>query len=627
MRARLVLLYPPMEESMFLKLVKNNTYQIGTDAIILIVLATLALLFLIGMILSFCLSFKKDKVHKESLDQPSSSILIFRVNMESKRVIYFSKATLNPPAEITLDEFYAKFKDSDRGAIMSWIDEFISEKGTHEYLQTSYLSMMSKNPKKPLYIPAFLRCTSYDKDKHYLHLETYLLGYYAESMKKSGGIVFSNSDEFNESIRMNGHQSGCTFCFSMTPITSKGGILTEAQMKDKITPEAITKFRSVVSSYCVGNQKLIKQSPNELVIANFDMIDSSQAISFALQVANDCKDSLSSIKRRRVAYEVRVGIVFNKDLEDRPEDILEAARQLSKKANETQTLLSFFKRGEDDAIHANDLSQQQFRDEVGKIIYDGRLSFAYRPVYNSDSGRIIGYLGRSTPRESAFNDIDELKNYAFRSDQANNLFAAIAKGMIPKFVNERTGVTFKLFYPMRVKELDFAENFFGSYKYTKKMASKDASDRDNTAQLCLLFKEYEISKEITPDKMEGFVKDITRLKNRGFQIAFLLSGHNLLLSDLYYSLCDYFFVDFSFSGSAGNMNQKVRSELHALVERILKFKKPIIANSLMSWPSLELVIRSGIPIFSSDIFAGYDPMIKPINEKALKRLQDMKGKD
>jgi hypothetical protein len=57
-----------------------------------------------------------------------------------------------------------------------------------------------------------------------------------------------------------------------------------------------------------------------------------------------------------------------------------------------------------------------------------------------------------------------------------------------------------------------------------------------------------------------------------------------------YEKCDAFFVDFGESSEEGGLDTKIRVELHALVEKLLHYNKPIIANSLMSWNALELVV-------------------------------------
>jgi hypothetical protein len=120
------------------------------------------------------------------------------------------------------------------------------------------------------------------------------------------------------------------------------------------------------------------------------------------------------------------------------------------------------------------------------------------------------------------------------------------------------------------------------------------------------------------------VETLNEIHESGFEIAVLLSGKTLLLDNKIYEKCDDFFVDFAETSEESNIDTKVRVELHALVEKLLHYNKPIVANSLMSWTSLELVVSSGISYVSSDVFAPYDAMFRPLNEKNLDRMKAMK---
>jgi hypothetical protein len=75
------------------------------------------------------------------------------------------------------------------------------------------------------------------------------------------------------------------------------------------------------------------------------------------------------------------------------------------------------------------------------------------------------------------------------------------------------------------------------------------------------------------------------------------------------------------------MDTKIRVELHALVEKLLHYNKPIIANSLMSWNAIELVVSSGISYVSSDVFAPYDAMFRPLNDRESRSHESDEGKE
>jgi hypothetical protein len=73
------------------------------------------------------------------------------------------------------------------------------------------------------------------------------------------------------------------------------------------------------------------------------------------------------------------------------------------------------------------------------------------------------------------------------------------------------------------------------------------------------------------------------------------------------------------------MDTRIRSELHALVEKLLKYNKPIIASDIDGWNAIELLVRSGLNYISSESFAPYNQMIVPLPPKNVRKVQDMKG--
>ena len=78
----------------------------------------------------------------------------------------------------------------------------------------------------------------------------------------------------------------------------------------------------------------------------------------------------------------------------------------------------------------------------------------------------------------------------------------------------------------------------------------------------------------------------------------------------------------NFAGSAKNMDALVRSQMHVLVERLLKYEKPIVANEVEGWPSLELLVRSGLLYISAECFAPYSEMIQPVSPKSIKKVDE-----
>lgn len=555
---------------------------------------------LIALIIGLVLSRKNDGIFDKELGYESSTVRIFRLDTNHNSVRFFNTSGMRNVKNVTMDDFYHSFSAKDEARVKTWIDALLSGKSKSQYLQTDVSFHKEKRTS-----PSFLKVSKIDRASGIIHLESYLLQYGAE-MRLPHGRSFSTESEFGEAIKANGTTTGLTFCFTLMPKKAVEEGLTTEEFKDSVPPDVSSRFKSALLPYVKGNQKLIQGSDNELIVANFDMLDSSQAISFALQAVDGInKALLASKKKRETVYEVRAGIVTNKDLLGDSDAILAESRRAATTAYETSSALSFYRKGSRD-YSANDVVN--YRSEVERIIYEKKISYSYRPVFSVDKKRVFGYLSRAVPVNTSFSSIDELKNYAIRAQDEKNLFAAVAKNVVPPFVNERELKSQKLFYPVRVGEIPLILPLFNRLK--------DAKD----ANLVFLFREDDILSSVESTPLENLIAGFKAIKGASFSVGVIIGGKTLALDQSIYSLCDFFFVDFSTGQNDADMDTKIRSQLHALVEKLLKYKVPIVASSLLSWTALELVVGSGISYISSDVFAPYDPMPKPAGEKNMAKV-------
>lgn len=559
--------------------------------------------FIALLIVSFFIERKNDQKFDSEMHYASSTVRVFKIDGPKNTVLFFNLSDMRHPRKVAIDEFYSRFPLRDQKRVKEWISAILDGKETSAYLQTD-VSFHRLNRDAP----SFLRIAKSDPTKGIIHLESYLLQY-TELFRPTNTKNLSTEGDFSEFLKANGTATGMTFCFTLLPKILNGQTGSEVQFKQSMPKGLSLTFKSALLPYIQGNQKLIQASDNEFVVANFDMSDSTQAISFALRAVTGANLALaSSRKRSDPEYEVRVGIVSNKDLLGDSDAILTEARKAASTAFETSNSLSFYRKGSED-YSPNDILT--FKSEVERIIYEKKISYSYRPVYCVSKKRIYGYLGRATPINCSFSSIDELRNYAVRAKDDKNLFSAIAKNLIPRFVSEREVNSQKLFYPVRVSEMSGLAPFFSHYK-----PAKDAN-------LIAVFEDSDLMTSVEPLGLDAILASIKDIHDAGFLVTVTLSGKALLLDPSILEVMDGFFVDFSSPDDESNMDTKIRSQLHALVEKLLKYHKPIIANSLMSWNAIELVVGSGIDYVSSDTFCPYGEMLIPITEKNEARLLAM----
>ena len=67
-------------------------------------------------------------------------------------------------------------------------------------------------------------------------------------------------------------------------------------------------------------------------------------------------------------------------------------------------------------------------------------------------------------------------------------------------------------------------------------------------------------------------------------------------------------------------NNRIRLSIHSLIESLLKYHRPIIATDLEGWQAIELIIKSGVNIVSSEIISSSNDMLLPIEKKKIDKL-------
>ena len=95
----------------------------------------------------------------------------------------------------------------------------------------------------------------------------------------------------------------------------------------------------------------------------------------------------------------------------------------------------------------------------------------------------------------------------------------------------------------------------------------------------------------------------------------------LLDPSVYYNF-DYFVAGSMMIGEI-KKNNRVRLSIHSLIESLLKYHRPIIATDLEGWQSIELIIKSGVSIVSSETISSSNDMLLPLDRKKIEKLMTM----
>ena len=561
------------------------------------VVGFLALAVLVTFIWNI-LIYRRERKYNHTLGMAHCVFEVLKLNYRENSCLRFYLSDIKEKKEGTFDLACAGLLPLQQELLKKWLKAIKEGKEVNPYLQSRCYLDESKKP-----IACFFRLVHHDPEKGLIHLEKILI---REKLgKKSHRLTLSSTEELAMAIKANGYERGALLLFQLN--TRRRERDSSGRIINQISSGLGSRFRDLLYPFATGNQKMVQYGDGQLAIANFDLLDRTQALDFALQVINTVNKSLP--KKRNSEYssfEITCGIVLFADLLGESTTILSMGARLADLAFNNKEVVMFFDRDKE-GLNESDLASG--KGDVARIISERKIEFLFQPIYDLIKRRILGYYCQFVPRGTPYNSIEELKSYANRVQQGKTLFSYLAKETVAIFENQRQYQYQCLFLPIMACELDCAIKVFSRAQFAKKVG------------LVLVFKESDLYSESAKSSGEALVTAIKKLKGYGLHIGLLAEGQSLLLDDSFHSLADYFFTDFSITeGGSAKVDMKIRSRLHALVEKLLRYKKPIVASQVGTWNTLELLYRSGLAYVSGTPIGGFEPMVKPIQDKVHKRI-------
>lgn len=560
----------------------------------LIVLIFFGLLF---VVISYLVANKRDARYEKTLEDQRTSVRVFVIDVPNDNVRFFNVTDMRHVRSMSLGDFYRNFPLDEQTKVIKWINAIADPKTeTPTYLETNVLIHGAKRQ----YF-SMLQVDHVDYKTGKIHLESYLLKY-MRADKGSGSHGLTSAKELYAAITSAPKTRGMSFCFRFN--------FQKLSDKDKeMDPLTFNQFKNVFFPYLTPKRFLVEASRNELIFTDLRLNQRAQGLYLAHMILNDISRYLS-LNSMSSSIGVWVGAVEHENFPGDGDTIVQQARKTAQIAMEDNDLIGWYEKGRQTETLMNDVS---YRTEVERIISDKKLNYYFRPIFSVDKLKTIGYLAKAAPVDTYFDSIDELKDYAVRTQDDKDLFATIAKNVVPLFVNEKQAPTESLFYPARMDERGYMLTTFSRLGKVK------------DAHIVFMFGETDVKSHIDINDPDALLADMRLIKAKGYEVALLLSESDLLLPSNLYTAFDYFIVSFGFAGSATGLDTRIRSELHALVEKLLKYNKPIIASDIDGWNAIELLVRSGLNYISSEAFAPYTQMIVPLAPKNIRKIQDMKG--
>ena len=95
-----------------------------------------------------------------------------------------------------------------------------------------------------------------------------------------------------------------------------------------------------------------------------------------------------------------------------------------------------------------------------------------------------------------------------------------------------------------------------------------------------------------------------------------------MLDPSVYTNFDFFVAGAAMMGEIKRDN-RVRLSIHTLIESLMKYDQPIIATDLEGMQAVELIIKSGVSIVSSEAISPSNDMLLPVEKKKIVKLHGM----
>ena len=570
----------------------------NTPFIIFVILISIALGFLTFLVVSFVLSSGRDYKYIERMKAESTTLRIFIIDVKKNSVVYFNRSDLRNKHQIDLNSFYSHFHTNDVDKIKSWIFAICTDyKTADKYLEADVLV----NHGRTTYF-SLLKLLKYDPNEGVIHIESFILKYItpnnAPNKKKKKALITGvvKRSTMESLIVKEKSLKGFTYAIRFYYIRQK--VLSN----DKIERYMIMTLKNAIYPYASNprvSRQIIDTGDNELLLFDLRIASRDEAMVLATSIAHSVKQCIG-VNGFADSINFSVGVVENAQYyQDLDSMILKAQEACMSAQHNGQEILLYQKQA------APLVEIDRYREEVENLMQPNSIRYLFRPIFDVSKRRTIGYFEYVKAYNTPFTSFAEMSKYASKVNMSKEFFAMIAKYVIPKFASEKQEDYWRLFMLVSLQDIDHMSEVLKQIPQVSDI------------HLVLVFNEQEINENAT--HLELLNDSLKALRTDGFELAMLMKDKNLLLDPSVYYNFDYFVAGSMMIGEI-KKNNRIRLSIHSLIESLLKYHRPIIATDLEGWQSIELIIKSGLDIVSSETISSSNDMLLPIEKKKIDKL-------
>jgi len=591
------IVYNLFEVYMGYLLLSNRIYSAESIFQNIWLIILIATLLIIGFIVFTWL--RQRKVDAD-IDININTARIYYLDLAHNRITFFNRNAIKKRKSGNLDYFFSQFHPSERERIRKWLNQLLDENATpSSFIEADVIIKKNRDPKASFF--SLLEVLSINKKEKRIYLESYLLRFLSPRIKSGKRVtnLFITEKRATEIYsHLKDNKKGTTMIvrfYKMSPRQKRNlrfERLLVANLKNRIIP------------FLGGNRLLVNYGDLELGIFDFKSSGGKSVfLPLARSIANDLARFLD-VNGYHELYSFSIGIVDNSAFNKLPL-IVKQAREMAIIAEEKEEDIVYF-----DANSNSDEFQldKTFTKDLMTLIKEKKITIYYRAIVDAKTKSPLGYFSSVQPYNSIFNNFTELKEYALKNKLDQELFQMIAKNIIPRFFNQRDGDKLTLFLPVIVSD----------YQSIIKILPQVNHSRD--VPITLLFEEEDIALEV--DKTTDVIANFSDYNNKGYHTALVINDAQLMLPSELYQMFDYFVVGGDFTANIDS-DERARMILNGTLGKLVRYEKPVIVCDLENWTDIELVVRSGIRLISSEEIGSNDEMVLPIDKKKMLRLDSL----
>lgn len=556
-----------------------GTYEIA----FLVSVPSLALLIGIAW---FCTIYFHQRFYR-SIMWAGNSVRSFTIDLMHEQVRYFDRNKIRQLRVMTLNEFLSQFNRTDRNKLSAWISSAFRKRNFEEI----YLPAHVKIDRTNRYVFTVLKLIEVNKSEQILHIDSYLFRYLNRKSKAGYFMGESALPEINQFLKFIRFRHGTAINFTFS-VVSKNNIrnsldyLLDQQLKE-------------VTLVCANSQQryLYANKDSEFTLVDLKSKSNNASDKLVNRILNALRRflELNSLSDRVL---IHVGVVHVNEYPYKADRLIAMAQEMSETAVNKNVLLVTYSK---ELVEAKATTHRL--SEIEQIIKSKQISYGFQSVYDVRKERLLGFLSSSWVKDTKTKMID-VYNRSTSEEEQKKLVNMMTHDVVMRYKNISSDNNKILF--MNSKFMD-AISFMRSIR--NKVAFKIAP----------CFDEYDIDYYLK--HQQDFFEIIRALKFRGFFPCLKLTDRSIVLDQKVYAQFEYFIVNLKFDHEDNKKrgNSPALIGYRAIVEKLLRYNKPIIVTQIDSLTLAEIVIRSGMSCLAGEAVAPVSQtLVVPTTKNVLK---------